>query len=581
MPTRHASLRLAFALLALGCLLCCSGCVTGSWEFYVNGDGSGKVTLKAELSQEMLQYLQVSSQAGPDDYGMGMMNQQPVVYGTKKEAGKGAYLFLNSLSGFEAWKDIDWSIDEIDKSLTVTATGYFKDVAVVSPFGMASQMRGPGPRLEKTKDGHIKLMIDMSHVIKRDEEEPEGPKPREVDPEQLKELVKTVKGQFEQWQNDPEAEQQMAGLDVSLTLHTAGGITSVSYFKKVDDKTARMTLKGADLKKLILEASKKEGFFESMARAQMSEGMSPETFKELFGFDRIEAVGTLGEAALFDYKAEVAPARKTWATFAEENKPKLPEPLKKGEGFETVAVAGVQTVLRVSPELNVRPFGQDKAGLNVVLVGKLPGRIYKVTGVEVTRAVDLAGRDIPIMGAGDNDERMMYSMMEYGSEALSSDGKVVTFTVELGLPSPEKPGFGTLAGKLSYVTNRGFKQLDTGQVKLEVGATSEEGTVKVLGFTSQETYGQLKVQFNLPREQVVKVQCLGPDGQDIGSPSPELMDDQGKPVKETIYSVSIWGEDQLPTSVRFRLHLHEQVSTGTIPFELKNIDLLGRPVGGR
>lgn len=303
--------KLALALLATAGFFM-TGCIQMDQKTTINPDGSGKLDIKATLDLGPL---------------MGLMQQQG---GENAKADPSHEMLVGILAqtkGIDVWKDAK-SVKGADGKLTVTATGYFKDISKVQSGNPMSSLGGGGKsempemgQFKSSKDADGNWILEVPLDLGGKKEAGEKPQPKEkMNDEEIEAKVEEMRQQFGAMK--PMMEQMLGGMKIKNSIEVGGTIKDSGLFTKVDDKTASLELSFGKMFTAMEALIKDDAVAKKLAQAGGSNPMEmlgsedpemKEIGKKMLG----AMVGGKGEPRIvvkpgepvFDYAAEAEKAK--------------------------------------------------------------------------------------------------------------------------------------------------------------------------------------------------------------------------------------------------------------------------------
>lgn len=237
-PTIVMSLRPISLTLLAGMTCALTSCFQATNDNAINADGTGKFTIKTTLDLSALQGVL----PGGADADAG--------------AGPGDDMLISVLAGtqgVDVWKEAK-SVKGSDGKITVTASGYFKDVTKfkaanpMESMGSGSSGGGgasaSGPSLgdiqsTKDADGNWVIEVPMGKAGDKKDDAPAEPAEK-LSKEEIADKVMEMRTQFGAMK--PMMQAMMGTMKIGQTIKVGGTIKDYGIFTKVDDNTAKMEI---------------------------------------------------------------------------------------------------------------------------------------------------------------------------------------------------------------------------------------------------------------------------------------------------------------------------------------------------
>ncbi len=349
-------------------------------------------------------------------------------------------------------------------------------------------------------------------------------------------------------------------------------VKKVVNFSKVDgdNKAVSITYSGEKLLRVFTKIANDDDFW----REAVSTGMSlkkdgpplEEINAKLFGFRSVpEVIINKDGENLFDFIKEVKSAQANSNNMLRRLglSDDVVLPAATGEGFKNLYIAGVRYV-RMSDEKNgVRPFNWSK-GYSLSLIGEFYGAVVAVSDGEVVKAVTDNNEDLLFDKKWDRTIRFA---------RLSDDKAKTVFEIKLKAPSNKAKYLKEISGIIKYKTSSSADTLDLGYVKCKEGARFSKleaiiKTIKPSEYPKGAT--DITIKMFISADTIKSIKLF--DGEGI-----ELQ------FRENSYSYSDRSitktfqiAEKLPKKIKIIIERHSKLKIFECPFELKNIDLLGR-----
>lgn len=235
-PTINMSLRPISLTLLAGMTCALTSCFQATNDNAINADGTGKFTIKTTLDLSALQGVL----PGGADADAG--------------AGPGDDMLISVLAGtqgVDVWKEAK-SVKGSDGKITVTASGYFKDVTkfkAANPMesmgsGGGGKASASGPSLgdiqsTKDADGNWVIEVPMGKAGEKKADAPAEPAEK-LSKEEIADKVTEMRTQFGAMK--PMMQAMMGTMKIGQTIKVGGTIKDYGIFTKVDEHTAKMEI---------------------------------------------------------------------------------------------------------------------------------------------------------------------------------------------------------------------------------------------------------------------------------------------------------------------------------------------------
>ncbi len=530
-------------MFAIGVLVFANGCFETEEEYVLNPDGSGKVVLKAVFQPMNI-----------------MGGEEP---GSEAEMKDGVRKILEKSSGVEAWKDVAFKRTD-DGRISFAGTAYFKNLSKLDfeAGGLDNNLR---PSFARTPDGNMVLELKN----KKGSEGRAKAAPIQLAEEELAKRIRIEKAKYQQ--SRAMIAGMLGNMKIAMAFKVPGTLGKVTNFKKEEDGSLRINVKGEKLLKVMDEFVADDDWLRKqiLAGKDMNDGPSTDALNEkLFGEKApVRAVVTGALKPLFDYKAEVAAAKKAFPGLLKKLgiTAAIPVAPAKGEGFKSLKVGGVRLVRPSDTKSDVRPFNWD-AGYTLSLVGKLPGAVLSIGKGTVDKAVADNGENL--LPAREWDRKIHFPR-------LSKDKTTVVFEVKLTVPGEDVKGLKEVSGTLEYSVSGGAKDVDLGIGDFKAGATGRELNASIRSIEKnewEEGRQDLSLKLSVSKESVKSVAFYDKDGGKLDVSSYGYSSSGAS----TTFTYSIKGK--FPEKGRIVVTVFENVKKYKIPFKISNVSLIGQPL---
>jgi hypothetical protein len=277
------------SLLALGM----TSCLTMEQTMYLNPDNSGKIDFVSSVNLAGLGALG-GGQGGAGAPDSGEMGKEMLAQ------------FVKGAEGVETWGGLKHEVGK-DGAVKISGTAYFQDV---NKFTLGSE-EGPGSTSISSKQKGGVWTIETVEAKEGAAGAGDAPKPSDAEVQQNITEMQAGWGQMK-----PIMEAMMGTMKVSMNVKLGGTITKTVNFKKTDDSSASMVMDGKKLMTAMDKMITDPKMAKKMAELgvnPMGGGAMPETpefYGLMFGENAYPKIEATPGKPLFDYKAEVAEAKK-------------------------------------------------------------------------------------------------------------------------------------------------------------------------------------------------------------------------------------------------------------------------------
>ncbi len=525
-------------LLALGIVLVV-GCGNTKETFTLNPDGSGRVAVEATFQL----------------INMGNEDSDP-----KADVRQAVKKTLEESKGIDAWKDVSATRDD-EGNVVFKGTAYFPDISKIKfTFG--------GTKLESAYSVSRDADNNMVLEIKVDKDK-KKPATKKLSEEELENELKKAKAKYKQ--QKPMFAGMLSGFQMEAIFRLPGTIKKSTNLKKAEDGTLSISVDGPKLLAAMNKLFEDEEWLKGKIKAGT---LDMNTFggnalnEKLFGENApIRAVVTGELIPLFDYKAEVAAAKKNYTAMLDKLgiKAVVQVASAKGQGFKSLVVGGVRLVKFSEQELGIRPFNYDK-GYALSIVGQMSGSVLKFNSGMLEKAVADNGEDL--MPSREWDRKISWP-------SLSKDKTTVVFDVKLKVPGKGVFGIKEISGTMEYIVAGEVKTVDLGINSFKKGAMGAKlgAEIKDIGENEwQEGYEMLKLKLALPSEAVKKVTFMDKNGEEIE------VDQQGYSSSSGITTFNFSINGTFPAGATIKVEYYEDLKKYRIPFKIENVSLTGDPL---
>jgi len=535
-----------FSVLVLLPVIFLAGCLEVEDEYTLNPDGSGKVLHRAWFQ----------------NVNLNLTGNEP---DPEKQMRDAVQTLLTESEGIEAWKDVQFQLGS-DGRIHFSGIAYFSSMNDVKfkHGGISADLLSFS--WEPQPDGTAVLGLRSDEGVE-DDLAP-GVEIDDMEAEMARQRASYL-------QMKPMMTGMMGGMKARATIRLPAEPASVSNFQQLEDGSVSIALDGEKLieninafimdderiKEMILEGK-------SIQDAQEMEGMMA---REIFGADGPVRVVVGPGQPLFDYAAEVSAAQAAFPDLLENlglegATSQVSLPVDTGEGFTEVRIAGVRWVDDTGSQ-TARPFNWNP-GYTVSVAARLSGRALSVVGGAFEEATTLNGKSLLREQAFDREIR---------NGRVSDDGQLLIIECQLNDPG-EARGIKRVAGKVEYLVAEGEEQIDLGFARLAVGEKGEEAAAMITEI-EEKTWGNkthhiIEMKLKLVPDHLKEVRMLNAAGSLITDIRIQSRMTSGK--DDT--TLAVRSEEPIPEAGKVLLVKHSNLKQFEVPFEVEDVDLLGRPL---
>ena len=531
----------AAALAALAFAL--AGCIDLEQDYSINPDGSGKVAVRTVFVPFQLN-VGAEGERSPEDQLKDAVRDE-----------------IEKSKGVEAWSEVSWTRRPDGKS-EFKGTAYFKTLAELKLHNQGFSGFPGRLSVKKTAAGGLAL-----EAAPEDGAAPaEPPKLTDAD---VKAKITEERAQYQQ--GKAFLQGMLGELKIRASFTLPGAVESTACFKKTGASNARLGIDGPALMKAFDALMLDDALLEKQIRARGDlKGAPPADdafFEKIFGEKGPPRVTTAAGAPVFDYAKEVAAARTGQAALLKRlGAQPAPPPAAKGGELKSVKVMGVKWVHATDGKRGVRPFNTMEPGLSLAILAELPGAVLSVKEGVVTRAVTDAGEDL--LPKRDWDRSLHFPQ-------LTEDKAAVGFDVNLKLPGPDTKGLKEISGTLTYLVGTSTKDVDLGFTDLAKGAKGQEMGAQI-GDIEEPAFDKgtqtLELKLAVARDTIAGVEFFDAAGAKLDvRPSGSMWGG-----RSTTLTFSLKGK--FPAKGRVVAKAWQDLQPHQVPFTVKDVDLLGRPL---
>jgi hypothetical protein len=451
--------------------------------------------------------------------------------------------------GIDAWRDLSCTIE--NGALKFQATAYFKNAAKLRFFCQGFHANVLDLVTSTDDQGNFTAKTPVPDTS--------SSAPASGSDE---EILARLPGEREKFAQAKEfLGGMMGGLVCIGSIRLPGKIGKAKNGKKGPADTVKMRFEG----KSIIDLLDRLMTDDALALRLLRSGQEgPEALIGLLGDQGpMEAVTTGKIAPLFDYDAEVAAAKEQFASIAETLN--LPKPPELAPPMQNVRIVAAKLVREADSDRDLNPMGQNYPSLSYTIVGDLADGAVKAEEGRMETALTDAGDNL----VPDDDWKRRISFPK-----LTNDRRSAIFEIELRLGDAPVEGFRELRGTVSIFASSGTEDVDLGFKKLEAGAAGKEYGATIERFEPQdEQRSTLDIKLLVSMERIDGIRLVTAKGEEL-------------PVSQQGYSSS--GEECTLTYVlegavpkKFKLiaRVAKDLHRLEVPFEIRDVDLLGRTRG--
>ncbi|RKY10666.1 MAG: hypothetical protein DRP65_06245 [Planctomycetota bacterium] len=544
-------IKLIFGLLIVS-MVGIVGCIEEEREFTLNADGSGKVVYDVIFT--------------PVDFNLDDDESD-----SQKELKAAVEKILKECKGVDTWKDISYEMTD-DGRAHFIGTAFFNDI---NSLDIRSGGFNYNEKIYFMREGTGQIAIE---IRKDSDSKEEGKKADTVELSEVELATKVKEAKFQYNKAKPMMLSMIGTLKKDTVFHLPGRIKEISNFTRLDDTSCRLILDGAKMIEALDKMMADDDWLKQQIRAgkhPMQDGPGDDLVANEMAYGEkapVRVVAEAGDKILFDYKAEVAEAKKNYGRMVkklgfDETSP-LAIPVVSGTPTApgSVKVGGVRLVRYSDRQRWIRPFNNDK-GYTLSIVIELTEAGLNITEGRVEKAVTDTGQDI--LSEKEWNRKITWPR-------LSKDKRAVVFEVNLAMPDERARSIAEVSGVLEYLESAGTKKIDLGVMDFKEGAESNVEGFSVNSIKSDEvmvgkTRMWLKVM--LLRGTEKSVQFFDEDGTELKVTSGGKQFSGGR-IKSMAFDI----EGQFPPRGRIVFEILDGLSKHELPFKLTNISLLGIPI---
>lgn len=535
-------------LFALTTLLALAGCFEETNTYYVNPDGSGKVIHEVITVADDLNLS--GGAASPDPQSLLKKTARKILYQSK---------------GIDTWSDIKTSVTDKGK-LHFKGTAYFPDIRNVSFADKDNVETSTHLEISLTPDGLLTV------AMREDTDDEETSEAVDYTPEQLQQQLQQQRIKYSQMK--PIMIQLLDSLRKQDTFHYAGTLVESVNFQAAENSVS-ITLEGRKLLAYMDTLMADDARMLELIKQgkNMEEGFSdPDMYAFFWGKPELPAAEIKLTQPVFDYAQEVAAAKSKYdemltaldLTAWPQSVVTATETPVQGTELQSLRVGGVRLVYFEDDAIGYRPLN-NFPGFRMSLIGRLPQSGLQVKDGTLTKAVTLGGKSLL------PNQAFKRSL---DSVKIADDGISATFEVELEVPAENETGFEEIAGTLFCFKSENEKIVDLGLMELKTGSRNETENISISRVSkSWSNENQIEFKLELPEHVFKDIRIFTEDGRRIETRLYSSSTSNGNLMQQGIAT-----EEQLPEKACVEFVLYDNIQEYEIPFSLKNISLLGKPL---
>lgn len=520
-------------IITLVSLLILSGCFELEEIFTLNPDGSGKVHLTA-VFQDVNLNLDGAADSDP-----------------REKLTATVTALLEQSQGIDAWQDVTYRI-EPDGRIFFQATAYFSDINQVDLHNLGAV----DVAWSKNKQGQI--ILRLGETSKNQNEKPEA-----LTEAQIKEQITKAKIQYQQSINF--MRPMLEGMKENMTFHLPARVESADESCQTKpDGTVSFAVNGSELLKeldaLMQDDTRLAEMIRSGADPMKDAPIAPAT-----------VVLAPAERPLFNYQQELAAAQKDF--HATQKKlgmiPTITTADAQGSGavsLSNVRIGGVRLITEADSEAGIRPFNYDQ-GYALSIIADVTGPITKIREAFVTKAV--TDTDADLLPENEWDRKIHFP-------TLTENKRHLIFDLQLALPDKKAKGIKEISGHLECLIADKTKTANLGFDTFAKDAAGKQYQAQITKLTQEKNWSDklvhaLEFKVKLSRYMIKSVAFQSPDGRAIEADSGSTM------YGDNSTTFEYYRNQPFPPNTQIILDVYQDAKKQKIPFQLKNLTLLGQP----
>lgn len=531
-------------------MICFAGCFEEKNDYYVNPDGTGKVIHEVTSLPHRIDLTNTSDTSDPQQLLKTMAQD-----------------ILQNAKGIETWSNVEVCVTDEGK-LYFKGTGYFSDIQTVS-FSQENPKANTFLNVSLSPDGHLRLAMQES------DEDPSAESLEKISytPEQLQQNIQQQRIKYNQMK--PMMVQMLESFKQQNTFHYAGKLISSANFE-IAEYSVSLTVEGrkllAYMDTLMADDSKLGELIE--AGKNMEHGFNnPDMYAFFWGKSELPTAEIQLSQMMFDYAQEVEAAKAQEAQMMKQlnlstavHVSTTPAPTAAaGTELQNLRIGGVSLVYFEDKAIGYRPLNQFP-GYKLSVAGCLPETGLHVKEGKITKALTLQGKSLLPKRAFD---------LSLDSLKVTDDQITVAFEIELQVPDANETGFEEIAGTVVCFKSEKYKTIDLGVMELKQGSSNETENISI-GSAGPSTWGdenEIGFKMKIPEHAFKEIRVLTEDGRLIETRICRRSSSNGN-----LLDCGIATKEELPPKARIEFVLYDDIQEVEIPFSLKNISLLGKPL---
>jgi len=527
------------------------GCFEQKITYTINPDGSGKadityITPLGALDSKIMQ--------------MDKTSETPL----KEKLRLAAAKLIKQSKGVDAWKDVKYNFTE-DGQVEFHGIAYFAD------FNKFHFKQNKDGSQSPSNDGNFNLKIS------KDQLELAVTKPKKKNSSDKKSEKPKSKLQNKVDYQNAKAMMRMFLYDMKIvnTYIMPGKVVSENGFKKINANTLTFTINGKDILKAIDKLATNDKY--TKKDFKMSQNMD---IYKLMPDMKKSLVVKGAMKPLFDYKQEVALAKKEWkksekilsTPIVAKGEKKINLPTKINTDTDTLKSDGKAKIVssRYSVKGNKKEqkdFFLFQDSLEISILQPLPSKATAVTKAVVTKAEMIDGESV--LGEREWDRKINFPR-------LAKDGKSVMLGVKLKIPKNPNSGIKILEGTIEYENNSGEKVVDLGIIPLKKGATGKALGAKITDATAKKTDDDeigFSLHLNVNKNYIIGLEFYDKKGKKVD------VKPAGTSYQDNSVTYYFNTGKSLPKSLNIKAKVYTKSERKSTTFSLSNVDMFGNQIG--
>jgi hypothetical protein len=233
--------------------------------------------------------------------------------------------------------------------------------------------------------------------------------------------------------------------------------------------------------------------------------------------------------------------------------------------MQNVRIVAAKLVREADSDRDLTPMGQNYPSLSYAIVGDLPAGAIKAEEGRMETAITDAGANL----VPDDDWQRRISFPK-----LTNDKRSAFFDIELRLGDGPVEGFKEIRGQVSIFASSGTEDVDLGFKKLEAGAAGKEHGATIERYDVQdEQRATLDIKLLVSMERIAGITLVTAKGEEIP------VSQQGYSSSGDECTLTYVVEGVVPKKFKLIARMAKDLHRLEVPFEIRDVDLLGRPRG--